>query len=193
MIEKVAVLRQSQKRCAVNNFAKGLIQKIIGEEGARVSDDDRLTAIAWQAQKLLAQVRMHDEKGCKLLLREKIARQSRGRKDVLHRDVDADFSKIGDNSAPGAAGRVGDEFQRNACLPDSLNRVERARQSRLADVHDTIEVEEDAFGRRIHKLSCGHTAFQGRLLPVAPIMERAQPNRNIVDTASAYSLCSGQS
>src|SRR6516165_8049420 len=100
MIEKVAVLRQRQKRGAVNDFAKGLIQEIIGEEGARVSNDDRLAAIAWQAQKLLAQIRMHEEKGGKLLLREKIARQSCGRKDVLHRDVEPDLGKIANNSTP---------------------------------------------------------------------------------------------
>ena len=143
-VEKIAIFRKREKLRAMNDLPEGLVQKIIGEKSARVTDDDGLAATGRQAGEILAQVRMHDEKRHEIFSRKKVSRQHCRREKVLRIDIQTKPGEIAHNPVPGAAGRVGDELERNPQLTESSDRVERARQRFVADINNAVKVDEDA-------------------------------------------------
>jgi hypothetical protein len=63
MIEEVAVLRQGEKLGSVKNLPKGSVQQIVGEERARISDNNGFVTLCRQSRKVLVEVGMRDKEG----------------------------------------------------------------------------------------------------------------------------------
>lgn len=143
MIEEIAILCERKKLGAMADFAIGLVQEIVGEERACVADNNSLAAAPLQTIEILAQVRMHDEKGHKILMGKEVSRKGGRRKEVLRCDIKSELREIRHDPAPRPAGRVGDEFERKGRFPDLADRVERTGQSPVADINDSVKVDQN--------------------------------------------------
>lgn len=144
-VEEIPIFRECEKLGAMDKLPVGLVQIIIAEAVARVADHDGLDAAWRQTGKILAKVRVHDQQGRKIFLRQQIACNACRREDVLGCDLESKAHEILNDDAPWTARRIGDKLQRHAQFPDMGDCVERARKSPGANADNAVYIEENAF------------------------------------------------
>jgi hypothetical protein len=87
---------------------------------------------------------IHDEKWRQISIGEKVPSDSCGRVDIVQRRSKSQPGEIPSDASAWAASRVGDKLERNPRRLNPRNRVEGARQERVADINDALEVEQYA-------------------------------------------------
>jgi hypothetical protein len=84
------------------------------------------------------------EKWRQISIGEKVPSDSCGRVDIVQRRSKSHPGEIPSKASAWAARRVGDKLERNPRRLNPRNRVEGARQERVADINDALEVEQYA-------------------------------------------------
>jgi hypothetical protein len=109
-IEKIAVFGQGYKCSATNNLTKGLVQQIICEKLACISDNDGFLATGPQSGKIFAQIRMHDEKWRQIPASEKVPSNSGWCIDIIQLRSKSHLHEIVSNARARTTRRVGNKF-----------------------------------------------------------------------------------
>ena len=84
---------------------------------------------------------IHDEKWRQISIGEKVPSDSCGRVEIVQRRSTSHPGEIPSNASAWTARRVG-KLERNPRRLNPRNRVEGARQERVADINDALEVEQ---------------------------------------------------
>jgi hypothetical protein len=87
---------------------------------------------------------MHNEERLQVFTAEKRPRYGSRRENIFGLHLKAELRQIADDASKRTTGRIGDELQGNLRRPNFPDRIERARQNRVTDIHNAVEVEQHA-------------------------------------------------